>query len=101
MQTQTRAQRLLERRRDAGDLFGEPGPLLVCGRLPVSSVQSVAATPKTSLRGETDSPMNTSGAMNRGVPIARVPGSSPPELARHTEVDQHDACYRRVSGCAA
>ena len=32
--------------------------------------------PKTSLRGETVPPANTSGAMKRGVPIPTVPDSS-------------------------
>ncbi len=46
------------------------------GGLPTSRVQSVAARPKTSLRGETTPPAKTSGAMNLGVPMPTVPWSS-------------------------
>ena len=60
------------------------------GGLPVSSVHSVAATPNTSLRGEIDSPTSTSGAMNCGVPTARVPGIVRVQLPRDAEVHEHD-----------
>ena len=36
-------------------------------------------------------PLNTSGAMKRGVPTAIVPCLDSPELARDAEVDEHDA----------
>ena len=55
-------------------------------------VQRVAASPKTSLRGETVPPANTSGAMKRGVPIPdRAARVLLGELARDAEVHEHDA----------
>ena len=56
----------------------------------MSSVHSVAASPNTSLRGDTVPPANTSGAMKRGVPMPTVPVVLLAELARDAEVDEHD-----------
>ena len=46
--------------------------------------QRVAARLKTSLRGEIVPPANTSGAMNRGVPIPTVPPASFSSSSRAT-----------------
>ena len=45
------------------------------GASPVIRFQTVAARLNTSLRGDATPPANTSGAMNRGVPMPTVPAS--------------------------
>jgi hypothetical protein len=75
----------------AGETCGaivEIAPLRLCsGGLPTISVQSVAASPYTSLRGDVRPPNATSGAMYPGVPtpiVAARTGSCRCEMPKST-----------------